>query len=115
MVGETNEGVDGGEVGRWYGEDHFPRALAGSSAAMCLVFFPVPIPDDAPPDIPRVVEDKRRFLHLYFLERDPAEVWDEEFAGHGKELEGTGLGRLLWASPFIPTIPGTDIYTGELW
>ena len=61
------------------------------------------------------MEDKRRFLHLYFLERDPAEVWDEAFAGHGEELEATGLARLLWASPFIPTVPGTDTYTDQLW
>ena len=114
MFGEINEGVDPAEVGRWYEEEHFPRALAGSATAMTLVFRPVPIPDDAPPDIPRVKEDERRFLHLSFLERDPLEVWDQEFAGHGDELEKTGLARLLWTSPFIPTIPGTDTYTDQL-
>src|SRR6266576_1512154 len=46
VFGEAREGVDNAEVARWYGEEHFPRALAGSSAAMCLVFRPVPIPDD---------------------------------------------------------------------
>jgi hypothetical protein len=115
MFGETNEGVDNSEVARWYSEEHFPRALEGSSAAMVLVFRPVPIPDDAPPDIPRVEEDERRFLHLYFVERDPADVWEDEFAAHGKELEATGLAALLWAGPFIPTIPGTDTYTDQLW
>jgi hypothetical protein len=115
MFGETNEGVDGAQIGRWYGEEFFPRALEGSATAMTLVFRPVGIPDDAPPDIPRVPEDSRRFLHLSFLERDPLEVWDDEFAGHGNELEATGLARLLWASPFIPTIPGTDAYADELW
>jgi hypothetical protein len=54
-------------------------------------------------------------LHLCFLERDPAGVWDECFAGEGKELEASGLGRVLWASPFIPTIAGTDTYTDQLW
>ena len=82
---------------------------------MCLVFRPVPIPDDAPPDIPRVAADERRFLHLFFLERHPADVWEDEFAGHGKELESTGLATLLWAGPFIPTIPGTDTYANQLW
>ena len=42
-------------------------------------------------------------------------MWEDEFAGHGKELEGTGLATLLWAGPFIPTIPGTDTYTDQLW
>ena len=114
MFAESDEHVDGEDLARWYREEHLPRALEGSSAAMCLSFRPVGIPDDAPPDIPRVAEDDRRFLQLYFLDRDPIEVWEDEFAGHGKELEATGLARLLWASPFIPTIPGTDTYTDEL-
>jgi len=84
------------------------------SAAMRLSFRPVPIPDDAPPDIPRVKEDRFRFLHLYFVDRDPAEVWGDEFAGMEKELEVAGA-TLLWAGPFIPTIPGTDTYADQLW
>jgi hypothetical protein len=115
MFGEANEGVENEDIARWYSQEHFPRALEGSSTAMVLVFRPVPIPHDAPPDIPRVKEDERRFLHLYFVERDPADVWEDEFAAHGKELEATGLATLLWAGPFIPTIPGTDTYTDELW
>ena len=34
---------------------------------------------------------------------------------HGKALEASGKARLLWASPFRPTVPGTDIYTDQLW
>ena len=48
------------------------------------------------------------------MDRDPAEVWDGEFAGLEKELEVAGA-RLLWAGPFIPTIPGTDTYADQLW
>ena len=28
---------------------------------------------------------------------------------------GRDLGQMLWTAPFIPTIPGTDTYTDELW
>ena len=31
------------------------------------------------------------------------------------EVAGSGLGRVLWASPFIGTVPGTDTYTDQLW
>jgi hypothetical protein len=113
IFGEANGSRE--DVDAWYQDNHLPHALNGSAAAMCLSFRPVGIPDDAPADVPRVSGDERRFLHLYFLDRDPAEVWEAQFAAHGKELEGTGLGRLLWAGPFIPTIPGTDTYTDRLW
>jgi hypothetical protein len=103
------------DVDAWYRTEHLPQALEASAAAMCLSFRPVGIPDDAPADVPRVSGDERRFLHLYFLDRDPSDVWEEEFAGHGKELEASGMGRVLLAAPFIPTIPGTDTYTDRLW
>jgi len=62
-----------------------------------------------------------RLLALYGVsrirlgfDRPVEEVWDEHLAGHGAEVEACGLGRLVWASPFLPTIPGTDTYTEEL-
>jgi hypothetical protein len=75
----------------------------------------VPIPDDAPADVPRVAADERRILQMYFLDRDPAEVWSDEFARLEDHVAGSGKARLLWASPFIPTIPGTDTYADQLW
>lgn len=115
VVGEAAPDAERGRVGDWFRGGHLQKALAGASAAMCLTFFPVPVPSDAPADVPRGEGDARRFLHLYFLDRDPSEVWGEEFAGLGQELERSGVATVLWASPFIPTIPGTDAYTAELW
>ncbi|MFN2590575.1 MAG: hypothetical protein ABR518_07370, partial [Actinomycetota bacterium] len=102
-------------VGEWLGDSYLPGALAGSSAAMCLQFTPVPIPDDAPADVPRVAEDDRRILQLYFLDRDPADVWTAEFGRVEQAIGDTGKATVVWASPFIPTIPGTDTYTDQLW
>ena len=34
---------------------------------------------------------------------------------HRRRLEESGLGTVVAALPFIPTIPGTDIYTDKLW
>ena len=85
-------------------------SLDGTAAAMCLAFTPVPIPDDAPADVPRVPDDAHRFLMLYFLDSDPIDAW-EDIASHAKALDAD----VVWASPFIPTIPGTDTYTDQLW
>jgi hypothetical protein len=112
---EVGEGEDRDAAGDWFRDEHLPKALVGSSAAMALQFTPVPIPDDAPADVPRVAEDDRRILQMYFLDRDPGEVWDQEFAGLAQTVGEGGKARVVWASPFIPTVPGTDTYTDQLW
>ena len=57
----------------------------------------------------------RRVLLLWFLDDEPAGSWDAVFAGQEAAVAGAGLGRVLWASPFIGTVPGTDTYTDQLW
>jgi hypothetical protein len=46
---------------------------------------------------------------LWFLRRDPREVWEEHFTG----LDA-GPGRIELVAPFIPAIPGTDAYVDQL-
>jgi hypothetical protein len=87
-------------------------AEVGGSSSMCLTFTPVPIPDDAPADVPRSTDERSRFVHLYFLDRDPLDVWDDEFAGVEQRVGGA---RVQWVGAFIPTIPGTDTYADQLW
>jgi hypothetical protein len=48
-------------------------------------------------------------LVLGFVEPDPLGVWHERVA----PLLG-GLPALGFASPFLRTVPGTDLYTDEL-
>jgi DNA mismatch repair protein MutS len=60
-------------------------------------------------------DDERRMLYLSFLDRDPLEAWDPTFAKQAEEVEAGGLGKVIWAGAFIPTIPGTDTYTDQLW
>ena len=64
--------------------------------------------------MPRTEGADRRVLDLFFLEDEPFAAWDDAFAGFGEAFEKSGLGRMLWASPFVPTVPGTDRYTDEL-
>jgi len=112
VVGAPAEGVERGRIDAWYRAEHLPRALADSPIAMCLSFTPKPLQADAPGDVPR--SDGERFVHLYFLETDPKDAWADHFARHGELLEASGLGRVEWATPFIPTLPGTDTYTDAL-
>jgi hypothetical protein len=38
-------------------------------------------------------------------------VW----AGLGDAFSSAGLGSIVFASPFLATVPGTDTYTDQLW
>ena len=43
---------------------------------------------------------------------------DRWWAGVGDYADSvaeSGAGVVRWASPFIPTVPGTDRYTDQLW
>ena len=114
VIGEAT-GEGGREaLDRWYREEHLPGALAGSPAALCLSFSPMPLLVDAP-GVAKDEGSAARFVHLYFLDDEPGEVFPAQFAAHDEALRESGLGQVLWSSPFIPTIPGTDTYTDELW
>jgi hypothetical protein len=105
---------DPSELERWYREEHFPTALAGSPIAMVLHATPRPL-QQGPSDVPRNEGSERKFLHLYFVEDDPKAVWEDRLVPHAKELDASGLGRIEFASPFLATLFGTDTYTDQLW
>jgi hypothetical protein len=106
-ISETAEGVEASKMLEWYRSQPVPADLVVS-------FTPVPLFGDAPSDVPRDTATNR-CLRLYFVDDDPVASFDDRFATLGKELDASGLGRLLFASPFIPTVPGTDRYADELW
>ncbi|MGW1926368.1 hypothetical protein ACWCQ0_45855, partial [Streptomyces massasporeus] len=54
-----------------------------------------------------------RLTLLWFLERDPRECWTEHFGDLESLGEGAG-GRVELVAPFIPTVPGTDLYVDQL-
>ena len=114
VVGEHAPGGSAAAVDAWYQSEHLPAVLPGSPIASCLSFTPRPLLADAPSDVPREEGVDARFMHLYFLDTAPLDGWSV-FAAQRSALAAAGVGRILWASPFIPTIPGTDTYTDELW
>lgn len=107
--------ADPAALERWLREQHLPRFLLGSPAAMCLGFEPIPLPESAPAYLARPPGLERRSLQIYFLEEDPKMNWKRLFEPQARALRESGLASITWAAPFIPTLPGTDRYTDELW
>ncbi len=112
---EPEQGVTGRQIGSWYRETLLPSVLPGSSVAGVLGFSPLPLLADAPGDVPRGESLDERVLLLCFTDRDPTGAWGQVFAGQDAALASAGLGRVVWASPFVGTVPGTDTYADQLW
>jgi hypothetical protein len=106
---------DRDSTGEWLRTDVFPTLLADLPRSQVVTFTPLPLLIDAPGDVPRSEPDDGRLLHLFFLADDPRESWASTFGSLGPRLDSSGRAHVVWAGPFIPTIPGTDTYTDELW
>jgi hypothetical protein len=77
-------------------------------------FSPIPLPADAP--VSQQGHDRLEgcVLMLSFTAGPPADTWDGQRTA-AERMRVEGVGEVLWAAPFIPTIPGTDTYTDQLW
>jgi hypothetical protein len=106
-------GVAPAALEAWWRDACLPRLFPGSPAAACASWAPVP-QRGAPMDIPVVDEPDRLRMLLVFLDRHPLEAW-QPFEQVGRDLAASGLGEIVFASPWLPTIVGTDAYTAELW
>ncbi|MHB8438007.1 MAG: hypothetical protein ACYDD4_02435 [Acidimicrobiales bacterium] len=98
----------------WQRDEHLPGLLAGSEVRLVVAADPLPLLIDAPGDVPRSEDNDRRQLTLWFLDGAPADCWDTINA-HRKAVESSGKATVVAALAFIPTIPGTDTYTDQLW
>jgi hypothetical protein len=101
------DGVDGAQVSAWLRDLPCPADVA-------LVGTPLPLRDDRPGDVPDT-QAANRVLVIGFLEDDPLATWDATWVGVGDAFSGAGLGSIVFASPFLATVPGTDTYTDQLW
>jgi hypothetical protein len=115
VFADRADGVDAAELETWMRQEHLPALLAGSPARLVVAADPLPLLIDAPGDVPRSESDDRRQLTLWFLDTAPDEAWESVVAAHRAALEGSGKATVVAALPFIPTIPGTDTYTDQLW
>ena len=104
---ELAEGITLEQVNAWSESRPLP-------SDQMVRFTPIPLLADAPSDVPRD-EALNRVLQLFFVDEDPVEAWDANFAGLGDDFAAAGLGQVVFASPFRATVPGTDTYTDQLW
>ena len=57
---------------------------------------------------------RQRSLQMMFCTTEPTQVWDR-LHDYADRVEESGLATVRLVAPFIPTIPGTDTYTDQLW
>ncbi len=91
-------------------------SLADTCCSMTLCFSPQPLPDEVPSYVPRVAQDvlERRRLLLHFFDADPVQCWQSFTESLSSQLQKQRLADIVYASPFIPTIPGTDTYLDQI-
>lgn len=113
LEAESAQGRD--ELLEWLRSRHLPKKLAGSPAAMVVIFTPTQLPLDRMSYVKQVEGVGTRLTLLWFLQQDPREAWEEHFAGRAAEIAAAGsAARVEFVAPFIPTIPGTDTYVDQL-
>ncbi|MEO8694859.1 MAG: hypothetical protein ABI658_15135 [Acidimicrobiales bacterium] len=102
------------DLAQWLADDFLPAHFASSPVEVAPMFTPrakEPWWPAAAPEVPGVGE---RVFITFFLDGDVRQIWPEHFAGLGDELAATNRCRTLMVAPFIPTVPGTDRYTDQL-
>jgi hypothetical protein len=103
---ERAEGVGADDVREWW-------EVAGTSE-LALAFTPIPLPPGAPVNQPGLDRLDRRTLLLGFSLDPPSARWNEHRVACASAVS-EAVGRVAWSAPFLPTVPGTDTYTDELW
>lgn len=106
MMAEPPEGKDSKWLTEWVTSRSVPPA------DQVTVFGSVPLLANAPKDVPLTPETERVTL-LWWCEADPLPDW-ATYEAFAADLAAEG-GKVVFAAPFIKTVPGTDIYTDQLW
>ena len=115
-VGELVDGATHADVEAWTRDTWAPNAMAEPWGPDLIInSTPLPLLDDAPPDVPRVSNADRRFLQLHFLDHLPDDAWKDGYGHFGNDLDDSGAATHLWTAPWKQTVFGTDIYTDQLW
>lgn len=103
------------ELLSWLEQEHLPRVMLGFPGKICICFEPVAFTQGSVADIAPPAENLgRRLCLLWFLDQDPRDCYPDAFVQHHAELAVKATGHLAFSGPFLPTVPGTDLYVPEL-
>jgi hypothetical protein len=105
----------GGRTGLvdWLRATMVPSELKGSPCPLVLAFHPEGEKAGTVPGLDAVPTADQLVTVLWLLEADPRTCWSR-WQSHGPRLDASGLGRVVFAAPFVSTVPGTDLYVSEL-
>jgi hypothetical protein len=110
QVVQRGDGVEGQDLQSWFA----PRSGDTSGIGQTLLMNPILLDDTAPVSQSGMDGIEQRSLLLRFGDVSPKKA-ASQVEEQAVELADSGLGEVLWSSPFRPTIPGTDTYTDQLW
>lgn len=113
------DGVSEADLVTFLRDTALPQILSPDSpVASCANWKPISRNDEidgnAPMDLGSPTGGEERTMQMFFLDADPRECWDR-FHAYAETIDASGLGRVVLAAPFIPTVVGTDTYTDQLW
>lgn len=115
MLVEPPEDQDVEVFERYCREVLLPDWLPSSPVSLLACMAPEPLPEGAPANVkPADSSSSPLLLWLGFMDCTPDASWARSLSDLASRLQGASGGRLAWAAPFVPTVPGTDRYMDEL-
>lgn len=112
------EGADTESLNAHLRDEALPELMAGSSVASMVSWLYIdPTGGEtqrAPMDLGTPAGPAQRQVQMFFLDAAPDSDWDR-FRAYAQGLASAGIGKVVFAAPFLPTIVGTDTYTDQLW
>jgi hypothetical protein len=115
---DAAEGHTAQDVLTWLREVRAPQVMAAAPVVMGLYFTPLPLPEDRMSYVKQVEGLGRRVTVLWFTEVPAVDAWDAAFRGAGvvgsPRSAPEGLGRTELVAPFLPTLPGSEMYIDQL-
>ena len=115
---EKNPEMNTSEFEDWLESLASSTVFKSGAAESCSIWKPVPGQDEmtgkAPMDLGTSPGGDNRYVQLFFIEKDPREIWDD-FIEYGKKVDSSDKAKILFAAPFFATVVGTDRYADQLW
>lgn len=105
------------DLSQAYFADGAPQIMSKvGELATCVGSIPYHTRADNRPGLPQGEANPVKLVQLhhlvtfYFLEAPPDVCFDALMDAHEGWLDESGVGAPVWASSFVPTVPGTDTY-----